>query len=298
MKRYFNTEGQCKPNVHYMVNLDQRVEKIREQYIDRGSYFVINRGRQYGKTTTLRALAAYLKKEYIVLLLDFQKMSTVNFKDEHTFVIAFVEQITNLFADEKSLMEDIDLEVLQKLTSLQKNEQIAMDTLFLYLSKLCETAKKPVVLMIDEVDSAANNQVFLDFLAMLRGYYLDRDSKATFQSVILVGVYDIKNLKLKLRSDKEHKYNSPWNISADFDLKMSFSANMIAGMLQEYESDNKTGMNVERISKEIFQYTSGYPYLVSLICKLLDEKVSELEAFEDCDTVWTKEGIAGLLNYY
>ena len=291
MKRYFNTEGQCKPNVHYMVNLDQRVKKIKEQYIDRGSYFVINRGRQYGKTTTLRALAAYLKKEYIVLPLDFQKMSTVNFKEEHTFVIAFIEQITTLFADEKSLMEDIDSGILQKLTSLKNNEQITLNTLFLCLSKLCETAKKPVVLMIDEVDSAANNQVFLDFLAMLRGYYLDRDNKAIFQSVILAGVYDIKNLKLKLRPDEEHKYNSPWNISADFDIKMSFSANTIAGMLREYELDNKTGMNIELISKEIFQYTSGYPYLVSLICKLLDEKVPDLEVFEDCDTVWTKEGI-------
>lgn len=26
--------------------------------------------------------------------------------------------------------------------------------------------------MIDEVDSASNNQVFIDFLAQLRGYYL------------------------------------------------------------------------------------------------------------------------------
>ena len=32
--------------------------------------------------------------------------------------------------------------------------------------------KKPVVMMIDEVDSASNNQVFIDFLAQLRGYYL------------------------------------------------------------------------------------------------------------------------------
>ncbi len=28
----------------------------------------------------------------------------------------------------------------------------------------------------------------------------------------LAGVYDIKNLKLKLRPGSEHQYNSPWNI--------------------------------------------------------------------------------------
>lgn len=49
--------------------------------------------------------------------------------------------------------------------------------------------------MIDEVDSAANNQVFIDFLAQLRAQYLDREFYPGFQSVILAGVYDIKNLK-------------------------------------------------------------------------------------------------------
>ena len=43
----------------------------------------------------------------------------------------------------------------------------------------------------------------------------------TFHSVILAGVYDIKNLKLKLRPDAEKKYNSPWNIAADFNVDMT-----------------------------------------------------------------------------
>lgn len=37
------------------------------------------------------------------------------------------------------------------------------------------------------------------------------------------GVYDIKNLKHNLRNEDEHKYNSPWNIAADFNVDMSFS---------------------------------------------------------------------------
>ena len=72
-----------------------------------------------------------------------------------------------------------------------------MDTLFEGLSRICEASGKPVVMMVDEVDSASNNQVFIDFLAQLRGYYLDRDYSPIFHSVILAGVYDIKNLKIK-----------------------------------------------------------------------------------------------------
>ena len=60
MKRRFNVTGSCSPQRHYMVRLDDRLEKIKEDYVDYGSYFVINRGRQYGKTTTLQALAKYL----------------------------------------------------------------------------------------------------------------------------------------------------------------------------------------------------------------------------------------------
>ena len=55
--------------------------------------------------------------------------------------------------------------------------------------------------------------------------------------MILAGVYNIKNLKLKLRPESEHPYNSPWNIAADFKISMSFSVSQIAGMLKEYEAD-------------------------------------------------------------
>ena len=112
--------------------------------------------------------------------------------------------------------------------------------------------------MIDEVDSASNYRVFLDFLAMLRGYYLDRENSPIFQSVILAGVYDIKNLKLKIRSEEEYQYNSPWNIAARFHIDMSFTAVQIASMLEEYEQDNHTGMNVEEMARCIYDYTSGY----------------------------------------
>ena len=128
MRRRFNITGFCNPQRHYMIKLGDRLKKIKEDYIDEGHYFVINRGRQYGKTTTL-------------------------------------------------------------------------------------------VLMIDEVVSAGNNQIFIDFLSQLRSYYLNRDKTSIFHSVVLAEVYSIKNLKLKIRPESDHQYNSPWNIAADFDIE-------------------------------------------------------------------------------
>ena len=223
--------------------------------------------------------------------MDFQMMSTANFADEQTFVISFIEYIEELVSSEKEIMKMIHTEALQALSSLRKQEKKSMKEMFCYLSRMCETSKKPIILMIDEVDSASNNQVFIDFLALLRGYYLDREKRPIFHSVILAGVYNIKNLKLKIRPDEEHQYNSPWNIAAKFKIDMSFSARQIASMLQEYEEDKHTGMHIDTISQSIYDYTSGYPYLVSAICKMLDEELLENSGFESLAEVWTEKGI-------
>lgn len=81
-------------------------------------------------------------------------------------------------------------------------------------------------------------------------------------------------MKRKLRPDEEHKDNSPWNIAADFDIDMSFSPVQIREMLEGYEDDHKTGMDIEDMAQEIYAYTSGYPYLVSRLCQLLDNQVT------------------------
>lgn len=53
---------------------------------------------------------------------------------------------------------------------------------------------------------------------------------------------------------------------------MSFAQKEIAGMLAEYQQDHHTGMEIEIISRQIREYTSGYPFLISRICKTLDEE--------------------------
>ena len=162
---------------------------------------------------------------------------------------------------------------------------------FKALSKLCAQSDKPIVLMIDEVDNASNSQVFTDFLAQLRAYYLVRDTRPTFKSVILAGVYDIKNIRIKMRPDDEHRINSPWNIATDFNISMSFDTKDIEGMLAAYENDHHTGMDNALISQLIYDYTSGYPFLVSRICKLIDEVLPNSGKW-DKKSAWSCTGVA------
>lgn len=290
MRKTFNVSGICYPDEHYMVDLKGRLLQI-EKLVDSGKYFAINRGRQYGKTTTLWALRKFLQKNYVVLSMDFQRISTASFRDEYVFCEAFADLLLEIIDYDERFLNGLYPEVRSSFEKMANGEgkNAGLRMLFKNLGLLCKASPKPVVLLLDEVDSASNNQVFLDFLSQLRAQYLSRKEYPAFWSVILAGVYDVKNLKQKIRSDEEHKYNSPWNIAADFDVDMSFSQQDIAGMLSEYEHEIHTGMNIKEISHFIYAYTGGYPYMVSRICQLIDEQLAD--EFGDKASVWGKEGV-------
>lgn len=202
--------------------------------------------------------------------MDFQFLDASDFENTETFVTAFAQELSELVDGEYQISKEL-AEQLRKIAN-GADGFTRMANLFKWISLWCRNTSKPIVLIIDEVDSASNNQVFLDFLAQLRGYYLNRNKKPTFQSVILAGVHDIRNFRQKIRSDAEHKHNSPWNIASPFEVDMSFSSDDIAGMLTDYESEHHTGMDIAGVSQLIYDYTSGYPVLVSSICKLMNEQ--------------------------
>lgn len=184
---------------------------------------------------------------------------------------------------------DLEEPVKNMIFATVKNNSIEdMSSLSNLISEICGITKKPIVLMIDEVDQASNHKVFWDFLGVLRSKFLKRATRPTFQSVILAGVYDIKNLRHRIREDNEHQFNSPWNIASDFQVDMSFTAADIAGMLRVYAADKKCEMEIQEVAEEIYEYTSGYPYLVSKICKLMDESSERID-----DGSFTKWGVSG-----
>lgn len=280
MAKKFCTTGTCIPEKNYMVDLSNKIQQIINQYIESGQYFTINRARQYGKTTLLYLLEKELRKQdYLVLSLSFEAA------DEYFESLGSLAEGLSLDIEECLREQNVDEKVLEEWNH-SISERFPMRSLGTKISNLCRKCGKKVVLMIDEVDKSSDNQIFLSFLGLLREKYLkcQQGKDVTFHSVILAGVYDIKTLKLKLHPQEESKYNSPWNIAVDFNIEMSFSVSDIQTMIQEYEQEHRTGMDVKEISRILYDYTSGYPYLVSKICQLLDERVSDVQ-------VWTREGI-------
>ena len=267
MKR-FNYTGTCIPERHYMADTSKKIEKIIKM-IDYGDYFTINRPRQYGKTTTIALLEKRLKEKYDLISISFEGNGNKIFEEEELFC----ESIISIFAEgtinKESQLKKIIIEEDKKYNNLKQVSEC--------ISRIIEKSEKKVLLIIDEIDKSSNYILFINFLGMLRSKYLEaaKGAESTFHSVILAGVHDIKNLKMKMRGSEEISYNSPWNIAIDFEIDMSFSASEIETMLIDYEKDNNTGMNIKEMSEKLYEYTSGYPYLVSKLCYIMDEKLEQ-----------------------
>ena len=284
-KRQFNITGLCIPAYDYMVDITDRVEAVKAM-VDQGQYFTVNRPRQYGKTTLLEALTQRISNEYICANISFEGLGDESFENAAAFC--------------KSLITKIQISLLESPVGYDRtyidewNNPFINSFLFFdeHVSKMC--LNKKVVLIIDEVDKTCDNRVFLHFLGFLRDKFIRRKKGqgSTFHSVILAGVYDVRNLKVKLINEgvystsgqQGHLLNSPWNIAADFLIDMSFHQEDIASMLKDYEADHATGMDIDQVSKTICEYTDGYPFLVSKICRMIDNSMT---------WDWTPQGVRG-----
>ena len=142
-RKYFNVNGDCKPGMHYMVDLTGRLGLIKAM-VDAGEYFTINRARQYGKTTTLRALADYLKNHYLVISLDFQRMSSADFETESSFVNGLSREILRRI----SLLGDVPDEIQKAFSRLADHcgppgQEVRMAELFDCFHKWCGLSDWP-----------------------------------------------------------------------------------------------------------------------------------------------------------
>lgn len=266
MKKKFNITGLCFPQEHYMADVSKKLAQTFSM-VESGEYFIINRPRQYGKTTTLYCISDMLQKtgEYIVFNTSFEGIGDDIFRDEKVFTQSFVE----LLADYASVYAP-ELEEWLTKESPKIHDFKALSKL---ITRMTNQTDKKIVLMIDEVDKSSNNQLFISFLAMLRNKYLERHTFKTFHAVVLAGLHDVKSLKLKLRPEDEQKFNSPWNIASEFTVDMNLQPSEIRPMLEEYAQDRKVQLDPVAIAERLFYYTSGYPFLVSKLCKTIDEQI-------------------------
>ncbi len=128
---------------------------------------------------------------YLPIRLNFQGIDGQWHKTDGAFANMFAGQLEKTIRAIDTQLADL---VKQLIPGIQN-----MDALSDAISQLANGSDKKMVLLIDEVDASSHFTSFLNFLGMLRTKYLDRFAihHATFHSIVLAGVHDIKTLKSK-----------------------------------------------------------------------------------------------------
>ena len=259
--REFNVTGSIIPEEHYYVDLTPALNKLTE-LVEKKKYFVINRPRQFGKTTTLNFLAQHLSAtgQYAPALISFE-----DFTQRPDITEAeFYSELTLIIREELNLSIDDATETAGMIGIRRR--------FFDWLRELCQS--RELVLLIDEID-AVPEIVVIGFLAGLRKMYLQRSRRPAFptpHAVLLAGVHDIKNLKARYRDETETIGSaSPFNIAIDYELSV-FSRENVGQYYLQHTAATGQGFE-ETVISRVHEVTGGHPWLVSVLAKLLVEKI-------------------------
>jgi hypothetical protein len=201
--RKFNITGKVIPELHYYVDLTPEIKKLMA-LAHEGTYFVINRPRQFGKTTVLDFFARHLQasRDFLPALISFESFT-------QRFDITEAEFYTNVA---KRIFEELKLAIAGFSNMAIDDPEInGRKDFFAWLCKICQRLSQRFVLLIDEVD-AAPDTVLIGFLAGLREMLIER--KPAPHAVCLVGLHDLKNLKVRVRNETI----SPFDIAITYQL--------------------------------------------------------------------------------
>jgi len=261
--REFNITGKIIPKAHYYVDLIPQIKRLMA-LVEKGKYFVINRPRQFGKTTLLDFFARHLQSsgKYVPALISFQRFTQRPDMTE----AEFYRRLGKLIDQELSLA-DFDLPDLK----IQASGIGGRDDFLDWLEDICQHSSRRLVLLVDEIDGVPET-VVIGFLAGLREMFLQRDRKPTPHSVGLAGVHDIKNLQARYR-DQSHSIGSisPFNIAIDYEL-LPFSLQNIRQYFMQHTKE--TGQLFDsKVIRRVHHVTNGHPWLVSMLAKTMVEEI-------------------------
>ncbi len=259
MERFFNTEGPCRPDEHYMLPAENRLGHDVERLIARKRYFVIHAPRQVGKTTTFRALAERLTAEgrYTALLTSCEAGQSVLDDDLESAIDGVLG----------TLIEDAVLRLPEELQPPPVDRSIPVRArLRNLLVRWAQRSPRPLVLFFDEID-ALFNDALLTVLRQLRAGYGDRP-RGFPHSVALIGLRDVRDYRLLSRASGSGGERlgtaSPFNIKARSLLLRNFTAEEINELYEQHTA--ATGQAWTDEAKALtFELTRGQPWLVNAI---------------------------------
>jgi len=257
--RFFNTAGPVRGDEHYclppLTRLD--LDEIL-MLIDQGKYFVLHAPRQVGKTSYLLALMDYLNRQGRYRCLYFNVESAQAAREEvqegmRAILSEMAAMAQNHLGD--PFPEEIWQDVLEKRGAYTALTQV--------LTRWAKASSKPLVLLIDEIDSLVGDTL-IAVLRQLRTGYTHRP-RLFPQSVVLCGVRDVRDYRI--HSSKEKAIitgGSAFNIKAESWRMGDFGQDEIEILFRQHTTE--TGQVFEDAALEsAWELTHGQPWLVNAL---------------------------------
>lgn len=262
LRRRFNTTGPCVEGRHYLIDPLSRLPEA-PGFIEQGAYFVVHAPRQSGKTTTILALARELTRQGQYAAVYSSCQVAADTEDVGQAIGALIHR----------LRMNAEQQLAPELLPPTPPDAPPIVALVAFLSAWSQACPRPVVLLLDEIDSLKGSPL-LSVLHQLRdGFHLDRP-KAFPWSVILCGMKDVRDYKAASGGDPTRLgTSSPFNIKLKSLRIGDFDPDEINTLLDQHTADTGQAFTPEARA-EIFTYTQGQPWLTNALANEIIEEMA------------------------
>ena len=267
--RFFNTAGPVRPSEHYLIdplhraNLSELLDLIRSK-----NYFVLHAPRQTGKTSALIALRDHLNSgaaghfRCVNVNVEVAQVSRDDVQRGMRTVLSSLATSARLRGDQYP--DSVWLDVLASAGP--------DDALKELLTRWCMHNPTPLVLLIDEIDSLVGDTL-LSVLRQLRAGYEQRP-EAFPQSVVLCGVRDIRDYRIRSSAGEVVAGGSPFNVAAKSLRLGDFTEPETQALLKQHTDETGQVFSVGA-RDAVWEQTRGQPWLVNALCAVacFDSKI-------------------------
>ena len=258
--RFFNTEGPVRPDDHYAIapldraDVDEFLGLIRAK-----RYFVLHAPRQTGKTSALIALRNLLNSgeagdfRCVNVNVETAQVARDDVARGVRAILSGLAMSARLLGD--SYPDGVWTDVLAKAGPEEALKEL--------LARWCLANPVPLVLLVDEIDSLVGDTL-LSVLRQLRAGYEQRP-EAFPQSVVLCGVRDIRDYRIRSSAGEVIAGGSPFNVAAKSLRMGDFTEAETRALMAQHTEE--TGQRFSEAAQgAVWTQTRGQPWLVNALC--------------------------------
>ena len=258
--RFFNTEGPMRPDKHYAIEPLSRVDVDGVLGLVRDErYFVLHAPRQTGKTSALIALRDLLNRgeagDYRCVYVNVE-VAQAERDDVASGVRAILSAMTSRAFQ---LGDDFLRQSWQDVFATSDANDALRET----LTQWCMANPTPLVLLVDEIDSLVGDTL-LSVLRQLRAGY-DQRPEGFPASIVLCGVRDIRDYRIRSSAGEVIAGGSPFNVAAKSLRLGDFTEDETQALMKQHTDETGQGFSPEA-QEAVWAQTQGQPWLVNALC--------------------------------